>query len=129
MGGTQRAFLSERAMEPAWSPDGSRVAFQTSDPGDPVLAADSTGGNSKQIYAAPTAGVHNHFPTWSKDGQWIYFVSGPWDTREMDILRIRPEGGAPPFLRESDLRLSIAGAIRGLSEPVVWSTMRRSRRR
>jgi Tol biopolymer transport system component len=93
MGGTQRAFLSERAMEPAWSPDGSRVAFQTSDAGDPVVVADSTGGNSRQIYVAPAAGVHNHFPTWSRDGQWIYFVSGPWDAREMDILRIRPAGG------------------------------------
>jgi serine/threonine protein kinase/Tol biopolymer transport system component len=98
MGGSPRAFLTEHAMEPAWSPDGSRVAYQTSDSRDPVFVADSTGGNPKQIYIGAEAGIHNHFPTWSRDGQWIYFVSGAWDAREMDIWRIRPSGGMPERL-------------------------------
>jgi serine/threonine protein kinase len=98
MGGTPRAFLTERAMEPAWSPDGSRVVYQTSDPLDPVYVADSTGGSPKQIYIGAVAGTHNHFLTWSKDGQWIYFVSGAWNAREMDIWRIRPSGGSPERL-------------------------------
>jgi serine/threonine protein kinase len=93
MGGTPRAFLMEHAMEPAWSPDGSHVVFQTSDPGDPVVVAESAGGNPKQIYIGAEPGIHNHFPTWSHDGQWIYFISGVWDSREMDIWRIRFPGG------------------------------------
>jgi serine/threonine protein kinase len=92
-GGTPRAFLAERAMEPAWSPDGTRIVYQTSDPSDPVFIADKSGGDRKQIYIAPSPGIHNHFLTWSKDAKWIYFVSGLWDTREIDIMRIRPEGG------------------------------------
>ena len=79
-------------MEPAWSPDGSRIVFQTSDPRDPVFVADRSGGNPQQIFIARGPGTHNHFPTWSKDGGWIYFVSGTWVTREMDIWRIRPSG-------------------------------------
>src|SRR5262249_42798326 len=98
MGGTPRAFLTERAMEPAWSPDGSRVAFQTSDPRDPVFVADGTGGNTKQIYIGRELGTHNHFPTWSKDGRWIYFISGRWFAKEMDIWRIQPSGGMPEQL-------------------------------
>jgi Tol biopolymer transport system component len=98
MGGTPRAFLMEHAMEPAWSPDGTRIAFQTPDPRDPVFVADSTGGNPKQIFIGAEAGTHNHFPTWSKDGQWIYFVSGAWIASEMDIWRIQPSGARPERL-------------------------------
>jgi serine/threonine protein kinase/Tol biopolymer transport system component len=98
MGGNPRAFLTEHAMEPAWSPDGSRVVFQTSDSRDPVFVADSTGGNQKQIYIGADAGMHNHFPTWSRDGKWIYFISGAWNAREMDIWRIQPSGGTPERL-------------------------------
>jgi serine/threonine protein kinase/Tol biopolymer transport system component len=98
MGGNPRAFLTERAMEPAWSPDGSRVVYQTSDPLDPVYIADRAGGSPKQIYIGAVAGTHNHFLTWSKDGQWIYFVSGAWNATEMDIWRIRPSGENPERL-------------------------------
>jgi Tol biopolymer transport system component len=98
MGGTPRAFLTERAMEPAWSPVGSRIVYQTSDPRDPVFVADQTGGSAKQIYIGAEAGIHNHFLTWSKDGQWIYFISGAWNAREMDIWRIRPSGESPERL-------------------------------
>ena len=85
-------------MEPAWSPEGSRVAYQTSEPRDPMFVADSTGGNPKRIYIGSVAGTHNHFLTWSKDGQWIYFISGVWDAQEMDIWRIRSSGGSPERL-------------------------------
>jgi serine/threonine protein kinase len=98
MGGTPHTFLKERAMEPAWSPDGSRVVFQTSDSGDPMFVAESIGENPRQIYIGAEAGMHNHFPTWSKDGRWIYFISGAWDAKEMDIWRIQPSGGGPERL-------------------------------
>jgi Tol biopolymer transport system component len=98
-GGTARAFLTEHAINLAWSPDGSRIVFHTSDTGDPMFVCDSTGANAQQIFTLGPGG-HNHFPTWSVDGQWIYFVSGIQDTREMDIWRIRPSGGTPERLTQ-----------------------------
>ena len=105
MGGTPRPFLSEHAMEAAWSPDGSQVVFHTYDDGDPLFVADHDGSNSKQIFTLGPGG-HNHFPVWSRDGQWIYFVSGQWDAREMDIWRIQSSGGTPERLtnHNSDVR-------------------------
>src|SRR5262249_17712061 len=94
MGGPPRAFLPDHAVNPAWSPDGSQILFHTYDPGDPMFLADHTGADPRQIFKLG-AGGHNHFPVWSTDGRWIYFVSGFWDAREMDVWRIKPSGGAP----------------------------------
>jgi len=98
-GGTARAFLAEHAMNVAWSPDGARIVFQNYDPGDPIFVSDPTGANAQQIYIAGPGG-HNHFPVWSADGQWIYFVSGMWDAREMDVWRIPSSGGSPERLTQ-----------------------------
>ena len=84
-------------MNVAWSPDGARLVYQNYDPSDPIFVSDPTGANAKQIYIAGP-GAHTHFPTWSTDGQWIYFVSGMWDAREMDVWRIPPAGGSPERL-------------------------------
>lgn len=104
-GGSTRSFLTEHAMNPAWSPDGSRIVFHTYDEGDPFFVSDNTGANERQIYKVE-GGRHSHFPTWSPDGQWIYFVSGLWDTKEMDLWRIRPSGENPERLthHSSDVR-------------------------
>ncbi len=106
MGGTPRPFLRDHAVHVAWSPDASRLVFHTGDPGDPMFVADRTGANARQIFVEPHAGGHNHFPTWSPDGQWIYFVSGTWDIAEMDLYRIAPSGGKPERLTQhhSDVR-------------------------
>jgi dipeptidyl aminopeptidase/acylaminoacyl peptidase len=105
MGGAPRVFLRNHAVNVAWSPDGSRVAYHLGDPGDPVFVADRDGTNAHQIFVLP-AGGHNHFPTWSPDGQWIYFVSGMYARGEMDLWRIAPTGGRPERLtrHNSDVR-------------------------
>jgi len=99
MGGVPQVFLREKTINVAWSRDGSQLAFHTYDDGDPIFVSDATGANARQIFALGLGG-HNHFPTWSPDGRWIYFVSGLWDTKEMDLWRIRPTGGAPERLTE-----------------------------
>jgi DNA-binding winged helix-turn-helix (wHTH) protein/Tol biopolymer transport system component len=88
-----------------WSPDGKRVVYHPSAPGDPlfIAAADDKYGG-KQIYVAPQ-GIHCHFPLWSRDGKSIYFVRG-FVPDEMDIWRIRASGGPPEQLTWHNSRVS-----------------------
>jgi len=86
LGGAPRPFLAG-AMEPAWSPDGSAIAYHTSEPGDPIFIADRAGRNPRRIFA-PEPGDHRHHLTWSPDGRFLYFVRGFPTTDEMDIWRI-----------------------------------------
>jgi Tol biopolymer transport system component len=98
-GGTPRSFLGEKTANLAWSPDGERIVYHTFGNGDPMFVADRTGANARQIFG-DRPGIHNHFPTWSPDGRWIYFVHGTPATREMDLWRIDPEGRNPERLTQ-----------------------------
>ena len=88
-GGPLQTYLPG-AAEMAWSTDGRRLVYHTTAPGDPIFVKDSNQDSAHQIYVAP-AGVHCHFPVWSADAAYIYFVRGvPPD--HWDIWRIRPSG-------------------------------------
>jgi Tol biopolymer transport system component len=91
MGGVVRPYLD--GVELAWSPDGTRVAYHTDAPGDPIFVSAPGEKIGKRIYAAE-AGVHCHYLAWSPDGAFVYFVRG-FPPDEMDIWRISPAGGAP----------------------------------
>lgn len=97
LGGAPRLFLSEGVREVDWSPDGSRLVYHTKAGGDPVFVADSMGSNPRRILVTRD-GIHNHFPTWSRDNRWIYFASGFQDTNEWDLWRIASSGGQPERL-------------------------------
>jgi Tol biopolymer transport system component len=64
-----------------------------------MFVADRTGANARRIFG-DRPGIHNHFPTWSPDGRWIYFVHGTPATKEMDLWRIDPAGGNPERLTQ-----------------------------
>jgi len=94
IGGAPHNFPEESAAEVAWSPDGNRLVYHTWQAGDPTFVADRNGANPRLILQNEP-GLHNHYQVWSKDGRWIYFVRGRPATREMDLWRISPDGGAP----------------------------------
>ena len=98
IGGAPRNFLEDAAAEVAWSPDSKRVAYHTWKDGDGLFVADGNGANVRPLLAAGPPDEHRHFPVWSKDGRWIFFVRGRPATREMDLWRIAPEGGEPERL-------------------------------
>jgi Tol biopolymer transport system component len=104
LGGPARNFLGPDAVNVDWSPDGERMVYHDRTPGDPMFVADRDGANARRILAPP-AGVHQHHPTWSVDGQWIYFSRGRPATGEMDLWRVRPDGKDPERLTEGLLRV------------------------
>lgn len=115
MGGPPHSFLAARPgktapVNVAWSPNGESLVYHTSDDGDPLTVTDRTGGNARQIYAGGP-GLHNHYPAWSTDGRWIYFVHGFPTTGEMDLWRIAASGGTPEQLTRRSSRLSYPAAI------------------
>ncbi len=91
LGGPPRNFLGPDAVNVDWSPDGTRMVYHDRTAGDPLFVADRDGANPRKILA-PEAGVHQHHPSWSVDGKWIYFSRGRPATGEMDLWRVRPDG-------------------------------------
>jgi serine/threonine protein kinase/Tol biopolymer transport system component len=92
MGGLPRRFL-ETGVEPMWSPDGTKLVYHDSAPQDPIFVADRNGSNPKKIFAEQP-GAHCHYPTWSPDGNFVYFVRG-LPLERSDIWRIPATGGEP----------------------------------
>jgi Tol biopolymer transport system component len=104
LGGEPRPYL-EGVAEFDWSRDGSRLAYHTPGPGDPLFV--SNGGersHDKPIFTA-SAGFHSHFPLWSPDGAFLYFVQGILPDK-LDIWRIRPTGETPERITWNVARVS-----------------------
>lgn len=104
LGGLPRPYL-EGVAEFDWSHDGSRLVFHRPDAGDSMFVTDSPANpGGRPIFTAPE-GVHCHFPLWSPDGKFIYFVRGALPDK-LDVWRIRAEGGTPERITSHDSRVS-----------------------
>jgi Tol biopolymer transport system component len=103
MGGALRPYLPG-ISELDWSPDGRRIVYHPPTEGDPLFVTEPDEKSGRQVYVA-REGFHNHFPVWSHDGAFIYFVHGlPLD--ESDLWRIPPTGGEPERLTFHDSRVT-----------------------
>jgi len=102
-GGPLRPYL-EDAAEFDWTRDGRWLVYHTTAPGDPLLLRERGASAARQIYVA-TAGVHCHFPLWSKDASFIYFVRGV-PPNDWDIWRIRPSGAGLERLTHHSARVT-----------------------
>jgi Tol biopolymer transport system component/DNA-binding winged helix-turn-helix (wHTH) protein len=110
-GGAPRRFL-DNATHLAWSPDGKRMVYQQYTPGDPLFVAEANGSGARRIFV-DEPGRHCHMLAWSPDGRYIYFARGPHPTREMDIWRIRPEGGEPARLTHHNAKVGYPTPLDG----------------
>jgi Tol biopolymer transport system component len=104
LGGQPRPYL-EGVAEFDWSHDGSRLAYHTPGPGDPLFVSDGTRRlDGRPIFTAP-AGLHCHFPLWATDSAFIYFVEGSLPDK-LDIWRITPGGGTPERITSHSARVT-----------------------
>jgi Tol biopolymer transport system component len=103
LGGAPRPYL-EGVAEFDWSSDGARLVYHTPGTGDPMFVRDAGQAQGRQIFSAPP-GLHGHFPIWSPDQAFIYFVQGAVPDR-MDIWRIKPTGGRAERITNHDARVS-----------------------
>jgi len=104
LGGQPKPYL-EGVAEFDWSHDGSRLAYHTPGPGDPLFVTDGTRRTGdKPIFAAP-AGLHSHFPLWAPDAAYLYFVQGTLPDK-LDIWRINAAGGTPERITSHNRRVT-----------------------
>jgi Tol biopolymer transport system component len=100
LGGQPRPYL-DGVAEYDWSSDGARLVYHTPGPGDPMFVSDSgKAPEARAIFTAPP-GLHSHFPIWSPDHAFIYFVQGSVPDR-MDVWRISATGGNPERITNHD---------------------------
>ena len=109
---------------PNWSPDGRQIAFDMRPHGEPAIyVVDSMGGQSRRLTEGPVSEVA---PTWSRDGQWIYFASTQglesqlWKTPSAGggaAVQVTQGGGV--YAQESPDGRFVYYA-RSVTEPSVW---------
>ena len=91
-------WLEAGAIHADWSPDGQRLVYSLRSRGDPLYIAGARGADPRKIDMWTEEGYHQHFPTWSADGKWIYVVRGYIVRGDMNLWRVRPDGSDPEQL-------------------------------
>jgi TolB protein len=74
-------------LNPAWSPDGSKIAFLTYRSGRPEMVILSSTGELKKAYPQPR-GELNLSPDWSPDGTRLAFSGSREGNAEIFVLRV-----------------------------------------
>jgi Tol biopolymer transport system component/tRNA A-37 threonylcarbamoyl transferase component Bud32 len=75
---------------PAWSPDGKRIAFDARPERSPdIFVINADGGTPLRVTTELTREV---IPSWSRDGQWLYFASDRSGEFRIWKVRMGPQG-------------------------------------
>lgn len=84
--------LGRSQGSPRWSPDGLWIAFdsQRADGKQDIYVIHANGGRPRRLELGPH---QNAVPSWSRDGEWIYYMSDR--TGRHEIWRVHPAGGQP----------------------------------
>ena len=95
LGGAPRKLI-DGGVGARWSPDGKRLVYVIAggSAGDSLVVADAEGGNA-HVVVPVSGGVHAHWPAWSADGNYIYFIRGisTLNNDPSEIVRVAAAGG------------------------------------
>lgn len=96
LGSKPAPFLSSTARdtEPAGSPDGRRIAFQSGRGGANDIWVAQTDG-SGQLQLTRNQGRSAGSPAWSPDGRWLAFDSIGANNNRADVWVVASDGGTP----------------------------------
>ena len=91
--GKSRKVLEGDAVQPAWSPDGSRIAYWANTGGQrDIWTVDANGGTP---VAVTQDAATDWSPEWSPDGAWLYFSSDRGGTMNLWRVAIDRRTGSP----------------------------------
>ena len=118
LGGTARKMLSGISGPPAFSPDGQRLAFVRSTPGEDSLLIASLDGSGERVLASykPPEGISFNRVAWSPDGKTLAFVHY---SPELVLTTIGRKAVQPSRWRAHSGGTS--GISPGSLEAVIWS--------
>jgi Tol biopolymer transport system component len=75
---------------PAWSPDGTQIAFDARTTNAHIWVVSANGGPPRQL---TTGSADEMLPVWSPDGHWVYYTSN--QSSRQAIWRVASSGGVP----------------------------------
>jgi len=83
------------AYDPAWSPDGSKIAFDCHlrevvdlHPHNSICIMDADGSNKQVLYDAPVEEKHYQDICFTQDGQFLIFLEGAGNEGQVKVLNI-----------------------------------------
>jgi Tol biopolymer transport system component len=101
-GGAATPLIKDMALngQPAWSPDGTRIAFISDRKGSENLwIADADGSNMKML----SSGEENEItsPAWSVDGNYVVVSKSAWSLGVYELWMFHKDGGSGVQLTEA----------------------------
>jgi Tol biopolymer transport system component len=79
--------------DPQWSPDGSKIAYSARSKPDSATDIFVVSPSGEGLQVLTTDPAADDRPTWSHDGQWIYFASDRGSGSGWNIWRVASSGG------------------------------------
>ena len=98
-------------QHPAWSPDGTRIAFWSDrDSGEGLYVMNVDGSSQTRILSTSTIQRQIESPHWSPDGTRIAFVGYNLSVNESDIFVVNADGSKPVNVTNTPLVHEVAPA-------------------